>query len=381
MDAHEPFDLLQMDSSRDRRERWPLSAMPRFARDAGEDRPPEDVAQGGAPYELSVRAVRLLDLPELARPPEFILLNEPRIGSPSYSALGAALSAIAPGWGRPMIFVAKSNGRLVGFAHFRQSGADRRWHGIAIGAGTGVYGPEPAWEALLRHATIAAGLQGVKRVFAKAPSGTAILQSFRRVNYSAYATETVFVTHHPVLGGPDAPVRRQEASDAWAIHQLYNAATPKQVQYAEAFTSDRWQLRHSRKGRQVSAWILEEGNIVIGFVRVASVGEDHRVEVLHHPGRSGTAKELVACALATLGRTARVDRIVCAVRGYQAEVATALEEHGFDPVMEQDLLITHTTAVARVALNEGMAFPAELIERLPKRAPSFPFGASVGDQS
>ena len=250
-----------------------------------------------------------------------------------------------------------------------------------MGAATGVYGAGPAWDELLRHTTIAAGLRGVKRLFAKAPCGMPFLDAFHRANYSAYATETIFEADHPIAGAFAVKPRRQEASDAWAVHQLYNAATPKQVQYAEALTSDRWSLNPGGAGDRTAAWLLEEGSLVIGCVRITSVGGDHRLELLHHPDRPETAKELILVALAKLRKAANIDRVVCAVRGYQAEAATALEDRGFEPVMEQDLLIKYTTATARVPQTEGTPFPAELIERLPKRAPSFPIGASVGDQS
>jgi hypothetical protein len=337
--------------------------------------------QSGAPYALDVRAVRPTDLFGLLRPPDVVLLDEPRVADRSYAPVRAAMAAMTPGRGRPRFFIARSNGNLVGFAHFQQVGSDRRWLAIAMGAATGVYQAGPAWEELLRHVTVAAGLRGVKRLFAKAPSGMPFLESFDRANYSAYATETIFVSNHPVFGASEAVVRRQEPPDAWAVHQLYNAATPKQVQYAEAWTSERWAVKPARAGERVNAWILEEGHLIIGSVRVTSVGCDHRVELLYHPDRPSAAKELIVVALAKLRKATKIGRIYCAVRGYQAEGATALEDHGFEPVMEQDLLIKYTTAVARVPQSEGTPFPAELIERLPKRAPSFPIGASVGEQS
>jgi hypothetical protein len=356
-----------------------LNAMSRLETD---DRRVGDVqGHDEAPYALSVRLARPMDVPALARIPEIVLLNEPRVGGDAYSAARSAMASIAPGRHRPSVFVAKSNSRLVGFVHFQETGADRRWLGVAIGAATGVYGAGPALEALLRHATIAAGLRGVKRLFAKAPSGAPLVESFLRSNYSAYATETIFMTRDPIFGGAAAAVRPQEPSDAWAVHQLYAAATPKQVQYAEAYTSDRWELRRHAKDASVASWLLEDGNIVVGFVRVLSAGGDHCMEVMHHPDHPNVAKELIVAALSKLRTISKIARVRCAVRGYQAETATALEQRGFEPILEQDLLIKHTTAPARVVSSESVTFPVELIERLPKRAPSFPFGASVGDQS
>jgi len=356
-----------------------VHALSRFNHDDAHGAGDVEGAQSGAPYTLEVRAVRPADLFGLMRPPDVVLLNEPRVADRSYAPIRAAMAAMTPGRGRPKFFVARSNGNLVGFAHFQQDGPDRRWLAIAMGAATGVYQAGPAWEELLRHATVAAGLRGVKRLFAKAPSGMPFLESFDRANYSAYATESIFVSHHPIFGTSEIAVRRQEPADAWAVHQLYNAATPKQVQYAEAWTSDRWAVNPGRSGERIGAWVLEEGHLIVGSVCVTSLGGSHRLELLYHPDRPDAARSLIVIALAKLRKTTNIDRICCAVRGYQAEAATALEDRGFEPVMEQDLLIKYTTAVARVPQSEGTPFPAELIERLPKRAPSFPIGASVGE--
>ena len=380
MDARQPIDFDSTDRSHEERDLRLVSAMNRPEPDARMPNNLTGPSRAEAPYALAVRPVRFVDLPALARLPECIALDEPRLDGHGYSPVSAAISAIAPGRHRPFVFAAKSNARLLGFVHFEQSGRDQRWRAMAIGVQTGVYGEEPVWEELLRHTTIAAGLRGVKRLFAKAQSGTPLLDSFLRTGYAAYATETIFIARHPIFDGPEVIARRQEAGDAWAIHQLYNAATPKQVQYAEAFTSDRWDARRTRTGKQIAGWLIEDGTALIGFVRIASSGRDHRIEVLQHPEHPEAARMLVGTALAKLRQAGAVDRICCAVRGYQAEAATALEERGFDPVMEQDVLIKYTTAVARPALTEGAVFPAELIERLPKRAPSFPYGAPVGDQ-
>lgn len=49
-----------------------------------------------------------------------------------------------------------------------------------------------------------------------------------------------------------------------------------------------------------------------------------------------------------------------------------LESRGFDPVMEQDLLVKYTTATARAPHFELLPLHSDVIERSPKRVPSFP---------
>jgi hypothetical protein len=67
-------------------------------------------------------------------------------------------------------------------------------------------------------------------------------------------------------------------------------------------------------------------------------------------------------------------RVFCAVRGYQAELATALETRGFAPILEQDLLLKYTTANVRLPAFEVVPFYVDVRERLPKRVPSFLHG-------
>ena len=74
-------------------------------------------------------------------------------------------------------FVAIADGQLVGFVRFSPRRPDGRWVISAIGASTGVYAPEPVWEALLGHGVRAAGLRGVRRLFARVPAGHPIVET------------------------------------------------------------------------------------------------------------------------------------------------------------------------------------------------------------
>jgi hypothetical protein len=69
-------------------------------------------------------------------------------------------------------------------------------------------------------------------------------------------------------------------------------------------------------------------------------------------------------------------RIFCAVRGYQAELVTSLEERGFRPGVEQDLLIKYTTATIRLPVVEAVPFQLEVGEKIPQRVPTFLQGRS-----
>lgn len=140
------------------------------------------------------------------------------------------------------MFVACVEEKIVGFVHFQPVYQDQRWHAVALGTETGVYDASPVEDELLRHAVTAAGLRGVKRLYARIQSGTDLVNSFERVGFAPFATETIFVAETYISEGRSAPIRAQDTTDTWAIHQLYNATAPRQVQYAEALTSHRWDL-------------------------------------------------------------------------------------------------------------------------------------------
>ena len=356
----------------------PPSADDGAANDPGRDRRGPDPGPAPSILPLDVRAVGLVDLPGLRRLDVLHRLNQPETQLVPYSPLRAGLRAAVPGFrGRRPAFVACAGDRLVGFAQFVPVPPDQRWLLIALGASVGVFDAEPVWDALLTHAVRAAGLRGVKRLYARAPQGVPVAAALRALAWAPYASETIFAAHdldRPPRRG--SPLRPQEPSDTWAIHQLYSAAVPREVQYAEAYTSHRWDARaHAarQRGVTVGGWLVEEGHHLIGYARASSRAGTHVIELVYHPERTEVLNDLIPGVLAALpDRPAR--RVYCAVRGYQAEAATALEDRGFAPMLEQELLVKYTTASVRLPVVETVPFHVEVRDKLPQRVPSFLHG-------
>jgi hypothetical protein len=326
---------------------------------------------------LDVRPVRVRDLAQLRRLDALYRLNQPDAQLSPYSALRAAVGASLPGGrGRRPAFAACAGERLVGFAHFQQEAPDQRWVALALGASVGVFDADPVWEALMTHAVRAAGLRGVKRLYARLPEAVPAGSVLRRLAWSPYAAETIFAAHDVGWARPVATLRPQDASDTWAIHQLYAAAVPRPVQDAEAFTSQTWDLRPRRGGADgttVAGWLVQDGHHLVGYARTASRGGVHVLGLVYHPERANVLDDLLRGALAALpDRPAR--RVYCAVRGYQAEAATALEERGFAPILEQELLVKYTTATVRLPAFETVPFHVDVRDKLPQRVPSFLHG-------
>ncbi|MGH2557816.1 MAG: hypothetical protein ACRDJH_02030 [Thermomicrobiales bacterium] len=329
---------------------------------------------------LRVRGVRLLDLPTVRRMHTVVRLNQPEVHLTPYSPLRSALASLAPGGrAKPRFFVALAANQMVGFVHLQSTAPDQRWQMIALGATTMADVAAPIWEELVAHATVAAGARGVKRIYARAARETSAVEALRAVGFAPYATETVFLARTPRAVTQETLLRPQEQSDTWAIHQLYNAAVPRQVQYAEAFTSHRWDVRtrfEVQPGTDAAGWLIEDGHHVVGYARVLTLGSAHILELLYHPERRDVLDTLLDGVLWRLVDGGRARQIYCAVRGYQTEAGGFLERRGFVPVLEQELHLKYTTANVRIPATESVVFHTEVKEKLPKRVPSFLQGRS-----
>jgi hypothetical protein len=271
-------------------------------------------------------------------------------------------------------FVAIADGQRVGFIRFSPRRPDGRWVISAIGASTGVYAPEPVWEALLAHGVRAAGLRGVRRLFARVPVGHPIIDTMHQAGWVSYSRETVFRAEQLFAVLPsDCDLRLQEPADTWAIHQLYAAATPRQVQEIEALTSHVWDMDQSRRvsrGIRQTGWLLEEGGELVAYARYTRGSRAGMIDAVVPPEKGGHLGLLLDGVIAG-PRRGRARPVYCALRAYLMDLVDELTQRGFSPIGEQELLIRYTTATARTLQSEPMYFPVELRQGMPRRVPTF----------
>lgn len=320
--------------------------------------------------DLSVRQIRLVDLPALLRPPHATPLGFPEFDQARFRMDRLAIAALPLIRGRGRCFVAIGGERIVGLLRIQSEQPDRRWQALSIGAAPGVFDSGPVFEELFRHATVAAGVRGVKRFYARAPMESEALAGAWRAGFMPYAQETVFAGIPTAGASGSLPLRVPGPTDTWAIHQLYTASVPKQVQYAEAFTSHRWDAVQRR--RDMRSWVVDEGHHVVAFVSVHDRQRGRSIECYVHPERSSLLPALMDAVVSRMQTgDKRALPITVAVRGYQSEFEQPLIDRGFTPVVEQEVLVRYTTAPVRVPMTESVQFHQEAGERLPKRAPSY----------
>lgn len=321
---------------------------------------------------VRVRRARPQDLPGLLRVQQQFPLNlpytHPERARPVRAAIGGILSLSRS---RRRVFVARNEHRLVGYALFREGNVDQRWELESIGSQTGIFEPDPVWEELLRFGIIAAGLQGVRRLYARVPTGSPVLGAMRRIGFFPYASEQIFATPN-LQPQPSAPtVRPQAPADLWGIHQLYTAVVPKQVQYAEALSSECWNVsgRH-QPGVRRSGWVLEARQGIVAYGRVVSTTDAHIVRLIVDPAHREAARELMTTIMADLAKRARV-HVFCELHGYESELGTILRQLGFEAYLEQDLHVKYTVVPSRVPAIQQAAFADLSGDPVASRVPTF----------
>lgn len=325
---------------------------------------------------LDVSRIRWPDLTALRSIRQRFFLDQPAHRLSSGQPLQAGLRQLLPLAGsRVRVFVARVEGRPVGYAVFSVADPDRRWVLDGIGANLGVYEMQPVWEELVNFGVVAAGLEGTKRLYARVPAGSDLTSVVRANGFSPYANEIVLGAPAVSLNHATSRVRRQHRSDVWAIHQLYMATVPHPVQYAEALTSHHWDIDRRFSTSSIQAgWVIEEGYQVAGYMRAESLPDSHILEFVIDPRHGDLFPHLIAGALADLARMAP-RQVHVVVRGYQQEFVDPLLDRGFSVRLEQHLHVKYTTAMARAPVATVVNFPQEVKETSGRRVPTFLKGA------
>jgi hypothetical protein len=273
------------------------------------------------------------------------------------------------------VFVASKadDSRVLGMAMFHAVGPDRRWMATCIRTNAGVYQDDPIVAGLLHHAIQDAGFHGVKRLYAKVDIESTIRPALRSMGFAAYGRETILAAPNVPVLPVGSSVRTLEQADVWAVHQLYIHTTPRDVQYAEAFTSHNWDVGtiQQERGHDGQAWIITRDFVAVAYARAVTHGDAHVVDFMVAPEWRDLLPDLLAQVFRTLS-TMSTRRVYVSVRAYQQEEITLLESFGLVVQVEQELHVRYTTASVRSSVLSVESFARETVaDPATKRVPSF----------
>jgi hypothetical protein len=195
-----------------------------------------------------------------------------------------------------------------------------------------------------------------------------LIELMRQTGWAPYARETVF---RAARMRASRSLRLQEPADTWAIHQLYAASVPRQVQEIEALTSHVWHMdeaRPAKRGHRQTGWLLEEGGQLAAYARYTRGSRAGMIDAVVPPGEGEHMGALLDGVIASPSRPRPV---YCALRAYLLDLSSELTDRGFTEIGEQELLIRYTTVTARAPAVDPVHFPVELRPALPRRVPTF----------
>lgn len=221
------------------------------------------------------------------------------------------------------------------------------------------------WCRLLENLCLAAGEQGIQRIFAHLPEDGPEVEAFQQVGFSIYTREDVFrLLQMPSdLSHPERrTVRPQQPTDNWGLQGLYAAVAPRLVQQAENLTARGWEATPGSWLRQAKRedHVMEDKGEVIGYLRIRKGQTGHWLTMLLHPQAYERADELVKQSLSLLAEYPPRP-IYCCLPRYQGGLRVPLEAKGFQLFASQCAMVKHTT----VRVKE----PAlKLVPALEKRA-------------
>jgi hypothetical protein len=362
--------VLHLNRSGDRHPVTPDHAAPQNHVDGSHD------ISGLGPGGVICRKLRTRDLRHLVSNNRLVHVEQPDSLIDRSGPLGIAIRGLRPfSRMRPITNLAFTpSDRFLAFAQFRQSPPDRRWTLTGIGLANGLYAPEEVVEELLSFSVIRAGNRGVKRLFARVSDECPVREAFDRLGFERYMAEELFVLDgEPAATRECGQMREQEPTDTWAVHQLYHAAVPREVQFAEAWTSHQWDLPASKRkksGRR--SFVLEDGHQIGAYARVRTGAKVASIEFMYLPDYRHALESFCGSVIYRAMRDAGATRVFIPVRAYQMELMSAFDHMGLVRVGQQDLLVKYTTAKVVAKPSETVILaPADVRERVPERVPTF----------
>lgn len=232
---------------------------------------------------------------------------------------------------------------------------------------------ELAWLKLLEYLVVDAGEKGVVRVYARLSADSPQLDLFNQTGFHAYTHETLFhLAYTQPIDRPAAlglRLKEQRNRDTWYVQQLYSAITPSYVQNSEHNTSRSWELHRTYLPRPTKeyGWLLMESDKAAAYIRILSYRNRHLLRIMNLNARRELLPDLIRYALSTL-KVGSDTQIYCAVREYQLEQESILEDAGFVRILgKQAVLIKHTVQYIRATerqLIRGRESKLELAHRV-----------------
>lgn len=273
--------------------------------------------------------------------------RHPGGGAPAWEIISTHLAANGH---RVLTLADEQDGRLVGLGQTKPRDAVWSVARLMVHADLPASDSVAVLVSLLGGLSAAAAARGALRLHAHVERQAAANEAFSRAGFTPFGHESVYwlpTPAEPPRASGDSLLRAQENKDAWGIHQLYCAVTPRVVQQAEGKDAAYWEIPPAAAMRALNQVgerhsVLEIGGEIVGYVRTRRLA--HRLDIIVHPKAYTHARQLIRQGVVNMYPTRAIR---CSLPEYQGELGIALEEEGFRFLGTQVAFIKHLAAPQR----------------------------------
>lgn len=297
--------------------------------------------------QTDTHSMKLIDLPLMLRLKQnaIVLHSELGLTEDARGQNSALLSSIVFPRGLHTLLAHVDDKNVVGQFRHRQSEANA--HIVYLAPTLEESDEDTIWLHMLDAMAEQAGNNGAQTLVGEVELSHRLFETMRRAGYAVYSRQVIW-RRGPVdrtFWPTELPITVEGADDQIGIAALLGCTIPRILQTVMEPSTDMAGLVY-RKGGRVEAYLAySEGK--------------HGVFVMPylHPEVLSEAPDIVAAALQQIGRCRKLPIYVC-VRGYQGWLENAMLDLGFNPWLEQAVMVKHLTAGVRQASFEQVRLNA-----------------------
>lgn len=296
---------------------------------------------------VDAHAIKLLDLPLMLRLKQnaIVLHSELGLTEDARGQSSALLSSIVFPRGLHTLVAQVEDKNVVG--QFRCRAGEANAHIVYLAPTLEEGENDGIWLHMLDAMAEQAGKNGAQTLVGEVELSHRLFETMRRAGYAVYSRQVIW-RRGPVAAdksGAGLKVSGETADDQIGIAALLGSTIPRILQTVMEPSTEMSGLVYRKDGRVEAYLAFSEGK--------------HGVYIMPylHPEVLSDAPGIVAAALGQIDRCRRLPIYVC-VRGYQGWLENAMLDLGFDPWLEQAVMVKHLTAGVRQTSFESVRLAA-----------------------
>ncbi len=288
--------------------------------------------------QTDTHSMKLLDLPLMLRLKQnaIVLHSELGLTEDARGRNSALLSSIVFPRGLHTLLGHVDDKNVVG--QFRYRPGESNAHIVYLAPTLDDDEDDSTWLHMLDAMAEQAGKNGAQNLVGEVELSHRLFETMRRAGYAVYSRQVIW-QHGPIVGElpfADLEITPESEMDQIGIAALLGCTIPRIMQTVMGPSADMQGLVY-RKDGQVEAYVAySEGK--------------HGVYLLPflHPEVLSEAPDIIAGALLKIERSRKLP-VYISVRGYQGWLENAMLDLGFNPWLEQAVMVKHLTAGVRQA--------------------------------